>query len=80
MKVIGIYKITSPSGRVYIGQTVDFVKRKSHYKKLKRNHQIILYNSIKKYGWESHTLELIEECDVFLLNDRERYWQEYLIY
>lgn len=77
MKVIGIYKITSPSGRVYIGQTVDFVKRKSHYKKLKRNHQIRLYNSIKKYGWESHTLELIEECDVFLLNDRERYWQEY---
>ena len=27
MKVIGIYKITSPSNRIYIGQTVDFIKR-----------------------------------------------------
>ena len=77
MKVIGIYKITSPSGKIYIGQTVDFVKRKSHYKNLKRNHQIRLYNSIKKYGWENHILRLIEECDVSLLNDRERYWQDY---
>jgi len=77
MKVIGIYKIVSPSNKVYIGQTVDFVKRRSHYKNLKRNHQIRLYNSIKKHGWENHTLELIEECDVPLLNDRERYWQDY---
>lgn len=77
MKTIGIYKITSPSNRIYIGQTVDFVKRKSHYKNLKRNHQIRLYNSIKKYGWENHKLELIEECDVHILSERERYWQEF---
>ena len=53
MKVIGIYKITSPSNRIYIGQTVDFIKRKSHYRNLKRNHQIRLFNSIKKYGWDN---------------------------
>ena len=77
MKVIGIYKITSPSGRVYIGQTVDFVKRKSHYRNLKRNHQIRLFNSIKKYGWDKHKLELIEQCDINVLSERERYWQEF---
>lgn len=77
MKQIGIYKITSPSNKIYIGQTVDFVKRKSHYKNLKRNHQIRLYNSIKKYGWENHILQFIEECDISLLNERERFWQEY---
>ena len=58
--MIGIYKITSPSNRIYIGQTVDFIKRKSHYRNLKRNHQIRLFNSIKKYGWDKHKLELIE--------------------
>lgn len=77
MKIVGIYKITSPSNRIYIGQTVDFVKRKSHYKNLKRNSQIRLYNSVKKYGWDSHKLELIEECDVNALSERERYWQEF---
>ena len=77
MKIIGIYKITSPSNRIYIGQTVDFIKRKSHYKNLKRNHQIRLFNSIQKYGWENHKLELIEECNVTLLSERERYWQEF---
>ena len=77
MKIIGIYKITSPSNRIYIGQTVDFIKRKSHYKNLKRNHQIRLFTSIQKYGWEGHKLELIEECSVTLLSERERYWQEF---
>lgn len=77
MKKIGIYKITSPSNKIYIGQTVDFIKRKSHYKNLKRNHQIRLYNSIIKYGWNSHTIELIEECNVDNLNSKERYWQDF---
>lgn len=77
MKVIGIYKIASPTNRVYIGQTVDFYKRKNHYKNLKRNHQIRLYNSIVKYGWDNHAIELIEECSIENLNERERHWQEF---
>jgi group I intron endonuclease len=77
MKSIGIYKITSPTNRIYIGQTIDFSKRKSHYKNLKRNHQIRLYNSISKYGWDSHSIELIEKCTIENLNERERYWQEF---
>lgn len=79
MKQIGIYKITSPVGRVYIGQTIDFIKRKSHYKNLKRDCQIRLYNSILKYGWSNHSIILIESCSLELLNERERYWQDYYI-
>lgn len=38
-KRIGIYKITSPSGKVYIGQSVDINQRKSHQgKKLSDSH------------------------------------------
>lgn len=72
-----IYKITSPSGKVYIGQTIDSVKRFSKYKKGCCKKQTRLNNSFLKYGFENHKIEIIEECDVDLLNDRERYWQDY---
>jgi hypothetical protein len=77
MKIVGIYKIISPTKRVYIGQTIDYYRRKNEYKNLKRDYQIRLYNSIKKYGWETHKIELIEECPIEKLNERERYWQEF---
>lgn len=36
--MIGIYKITSPSGKVYIGQSVNIKERfKSHLKNRKKN-------------------------------------------
>jgi len=78
MKKCGIYKITSPSGRIYIGQSIDIQKRIWGYMS---NHgakkQYKLYNSLKKYGWNAHTFEIIEECSIDLLNERERYWQEF---
>lgn len=49
MKVI--YKITSPSGRVYIGQTGLLKKRINAYKHARCRKQRKLYNSIVKYGW-----------------------------
>ena len=76
-KVCGIYKITSPSGKVYIGQSVDIKRRFTSYKTLnKSKRQAKLYNSFVKYGVENHVFETIEECLVDFLNERERYWQE----
>ena len=75
--MIGIYKITSPSRRIYIGQSVNINSRYINYKNLHCKTQIKLYNSIVKYGWEYHKFEVIEECEVHLLNERERYWQEH---
>lgn len=58
---IGIYKITSPSGKVYIGQSWDIANRISKYKGLSGvKKQRILYNSLKKYGWENHQVEILE--------------------
>jgi len=39
--------------------------------------QIRLYKSFMKHGYESHSFSVIEECDLLLLNDRERYWQDF---
>lgn len=77
--MIGIYKITSPSKRIYIGQSINIEKRKISYKNLTNNVkcQIKLYNSIKKYGWDNHKFEVIEECNRNNLNIKERYWQDY---
>jgi group I intron endonuclease len=75
--MIGIYKITSPSNKVYIGQSVNIERRFLDYKKSLKKQQIKLFNSIKKYGYENHIFEVIEECSIELLNERERYWQEY---
>ena len=76
MKISGIYKITSPNGKIYIGQSTDLNLRFKYYKYLKCKSQKKIYNSLKKYGVENHIFECIEDCTVNLLNERERYYQE----
>jgi group I intron endonuclease len=75
--MIGIYKISSPTGKVYIGQSVNIYKRFIGYKGLNCKDQSILYKSFLKHGVENHFFEIIEECEIHLLNERERYWQEF---
>lgn len=58
--MVGIYKIHSPSGKVYIGQSWDIITRKSSYKKCRKK-QAHLYNSINKYGWHMHSFYIIHE-------------------
>jgi group I intron endonuclease len=77
-KICGIYKITSPSGKVYIGQSRDVLKRKNDYSRLYQiKNQTRVFNSIQKYGFEKHTFEIIEECNIEFLNQKERYWQDF---
>jgi len=59
--MIGIYKITNPNGKVYIGQTWDFKRRFDQYQKTFGIKQRRLYNSIIKYGVESHNFDIICE-------------------
>lgn len=75
--MIGIYKIESPTGKVYIGQSTDINSRIKRYKQLNCKNQRRLYNSLIKYGFELHIVEIIEECLEEELNIRERFWQEY---
>lgn len=73
----GIYKLTSPSGKIYIGQSINLNKRlQSYYNSY--NHlqeQRKLYNSFQKYGVDKHKFDIIEYTE--LLDERELYWGEY---
>jgi group I intron endonuclease len=76
--MIGIYKVTNPKNRIYIGQSIEILGRLKNYKSLSKcKQQKRLYNSFKKYGYDAHKFELIEECPIELLNERERYWQDH---
>lgn len=61
-----IYKITSPTGKIYVGSTVK--KNVEHrwiaYKSLKCKQQRRIYHSLKKHGVESHNFEVITECSL----------------
>ena len=78
MKIGVIYKITSPSKKIYIGQTINLKNRLNKYKSFDCKKQIKLYNSIMKYGWDLHIFEILEEINCEenkkLLNEREIYW------
>lgn len=75
--VVGIYKITNSSGKVYIGQSINVLNRKEHYKRFNCSTMgIKLKNSLNKYSWENHTFEIIEECGIEQLNEKETYYKQ----
>lgn len=76
-KIIGIYKISSPSGKIYIGQSLDINYRFTRYKRYYTSGQKKLFASLKKYGADNHIFEIIEECKIDIILIRERYWQDF---
>jgi len=57
-----ICKLTSPSGKVYIGRTNDFEKRMySHLCTANQGETRKLYTAIRKHGWDNFTKEIIAE-------------------
>lgn len=76
---IGIYKITSPSGKIYIGQSINIEVRWKKYKDSINHNQRKIYRSIKKYGYESHVFEIIEECNIEELDYKEFIYKQELI-
>jgi group I intron endonuclease len=76
-KCSGIYKITSPSGKIYIGEANNLHLRCSYYLTPNRvKKQRGIYNSLLKYGVENHIIDIVEICDENILLERERYYQE----
>ena len=58
-RIYTIYKHTSPSGKGYIGQSKDIIKReKQHQKSYKCP---AFRNAINKYGWDNFIHEILEE-------------------
>ena len=80
---IVIYKITSPSNNIYIGQTWNFDKRKYQYSKYSCKAQRHLHNSLKKYGYENHKIEILaelpEDIDQITLNKYECLYYDFYL-
>ena len=72
-----IYKLTSPSGKIYIGQTQCLYKRFQDYRKPKANKYLM--NAILKYGLENIIVEVLER-DIPLenLDEREQFYLDTL--
>ena len=71
-----IYKITSPSNKMYVGQTKKKVPQKRWIGHCYPSQTgcVAIKRAIDKYGAENMTFETIEECSNNLLNDREEHW------
>lgn len=71
-----IYRFISPSQRAYIGLTSDVNKRLSVYRSNATSRQTLIFNSIKKYGYDSHRFDIIESFmgDFNYAADKEMFW------
>ena len=81
-KRTGIYKLTNTNTQMcYVGQAVDIAERwKQHIKRAlnaEPRTQNKLYPAMYKEGIENFTFEIIEDCDLSKLNEREDYWQDF---
>ena len=78
-----IYKITSPSLKVYIGQTIKTIEKrwKEHIEdatNINKDHCKALNQAIRKYNIDDFTNEILLECDDELLDEYEiKYINEY---
>lgn len=75
--MIGIYKITSPTGHIYVGQSIDIDRRFKRYRNGEHSSQYALFRSFLKHGWANHRFEILEICDKNDLDNKERFWQEF---
>ena len=75
-----IYKITNKeNGSIYIGCTINSLEKRfgEHLSRcFSSTHKSKLYNSMKKYGQENFTIELIEECDLSVIYEIEKKYIE----
>lgn len=71
-----VYKYTSPSGKIYIGQTSQTIKGRAGINGQKYWDSPLFYNAIKKYGYENFSSEIL--CTDLTLEEAN-YWEIYYI-
>lgn len=76
-KICGVYKITHiGSGKSYIGISKNIHRRWVQHKSWvnTKNRRSAIYAAMQKYGIDAFTWQVIEECEVDLLEARECHW------
>ena len=79
LPIIGIYKIENlKNGKIYIGQSINIQKRFNEHQRngYYENSQLI-DSAIFDVGIENFSFEIIEECSLSELNDKEKYYIMY---
>lgn len=62
--ICGVYRITAPDNRVYIGQSVNILSRWRDYKKNNKiSDQPRVYESMVNFGYDNHKFDVLIECD-----------------
>lgn len=71
-----VYTITNRvNGKVYVGQTKNFAKRKAgHLYGARKGCPQLIYRAMRKHGIENFVFEVVEECEDELINEREQHW------
>lgn len=74
-----IYKITNTvNQKMYIGLTTTSIEtRWKYHKKSAKKPKAPLYYAMRKYGIDKFTIEIIEECILLNVQNREKYWIKY---
>jgi len=67
-KICGIYKITNPEGKIYIGKSIDIFRRLLSHKNPHKERVDRLASSLINFGWENHFYEIIFICEKADLN------------
>ena len=63
------------TNKVYVGQTNNPTKRKNeHIGSAYKGKKSLLCHSIRKYGEDNFSFDVIEECEDHLSNEREIFW------
>lgn len=74
--MIGIYKITNLiNNKAYIGQSVDIERRWKEHCRLSANS--LIAKKIRQYNKDNFLFEVIEECAISQLDEKENYWIQY---
>ena len=74
--MIGIYKIQNKiNNKIYIGQSVHIERRfQEHCFPSKTS---VISKAIQKYGKDNFIFDIVEECNIGELNEKEWYWIKY---
>lgn len=74
--IFKVYKYTSPSGKVYIGQTCQTLLERSRLDGSGYKKSVGFYNAIKKYGFDNFSKEVLKDN---LTSDEANYWEQHYI-
>lgn len=75
--MVGIYKITNKiNNKIYVGQSIDIQRRWEEHKFYSKD-DTVLQHAFSKYGINNFIFEIIEECNIDELDEKEIYWISY---